>query len=139
MKTQILSDLSLPRSIEFSRLDPPPSMSTFVEVSRQGFDAAYVVNTSSTEEPQISLITPNNQRVTIYFSKEAEIAIRGFNLFYNPHHVIDYESPPCESSDNGKHQWQEKLNLTTLIQVKCINCGYEKFFATEEVRKRLTS
>ena len=130
-------DPSLPSSIEFSEIHLS-STDAFIEIMRGGYETAYHAGPSSSEEPKINLILPNRKELTIYFSPEAEVAIKKFHLFYNPQHVIHYDSPPCKSSENRRHVWQEILNIGKLVQIKCLSCGYSRFLVDDDVKNRLS-
>lgn len=119
-------DLDLPDVIEFSELDPPPSMETFLEVSREGYDIAYAVNPRTDQQPVLRLITPDHQVLVFHFNRDAHIAIRGFFLYFNPSHVQEIRANPC-NSESGKHTWVEQNHFRNLIIVFCTNCNRMRF------------
>lgn len=127
-------DIDLPDVIGFSQLDPPPSMETFLEVSREGYDTAYAVNPKTDQQPILRLITPDNQVLVFYFTRDAHIAIKGFFLYFNPHHVQEIKVNPCKS-ESGEHDWQEQHHFKNLIIVSCQNCNRMKFLMSETLVK----
>lgn len=129
-------DPALPEFIEFSKMDYIAM--SLEEAKNKNYEAFFFVNTTKSEQPRVILTTPTEQKIEILFGPTATIGIKEFKLYYNPTNVVNVniESIPCKSSQDGKHQWQEKFSATNLKVLRCINCGHVRFLASPQLIKQ---
>jgi len=116
-------DVSLPNSIQFKELDPPPSMDDFIEVSDKNYDISYVVKADSSEKiATLFLIAPDDKKIMMQFNATGRIGIKGFNLYYNPENVL-HNDTLCSKSEDGKHMWQSQAQSGDFHLKSCSICG----------------
>lgn len=117
------TDISLPNSISFETLDPPPSMDDFIETIDSNYDVSYVVKADAPDKiAKLFLTTQDKQKLMMEFDARARIGIKGFNLRFNAENLL-YVGTLCPKSDDGRHIWQSKLQSGKFHLKSCHLCG----------------
>lgn len=131
-------EISLPHFIKFTQLDPPPDMDDFLQVIDPNYDISYIVKADSTDKiAKLILVTPNNQKILMYFNAKGRIGIKGFVLYFNAENVI-YFDILCNSSEDGKHIWQTQFQSGAFHLKSCSACGRYVAITTDDIAKNLT-
>jgi len=124
-----MSDISLPNSIKFDRMEYLAF--SFQEVSNAIYESFYFVDTNITEQPRVVLISSNNEHIELCFGLTATIGIKNFELFYNEHDLVECNEHSkngircIRCPENHKPIWQEKQSFHNLKILECDN-GHTK-------------